>query len=212
MRRPKTLADFPKFTVAVVRRGETSPTGYTRFEFEGNFDRTIEKIDPHWFWLLFGEKDSLCATLKSLEKETNAAIITCDERDEPRVVGQALAYLSPYWQAYNVWMVLDPNWRWEKRQFQAVDAIAVDSMSGDGREISGWRKLTPADAVGDQTSPPMPESRVIPLGWDHEHCDLCNAHIDPGDVGYCDLVERWLCEKCYIRYVLEHDLAFVDEL
>src|ERR1700690_681332 len=149
-RKPKTLEDFPKFTVAVVRRGESSATGYTRFEFEGNFDRTIENIDPHWFWLLFGEQDCLCVALKSLEKDTNAAILTCDEREEPGVVGQALAYLSPYWQAYNVWMVLDPSWGWEKKQFHGLDAVSEDYEAKDvsiveGREIKIWTKLEPVD-------------------------------------------------------------------
>ncbi len=115
IRKPKTLEDFPKFIVTDVRRSTTSVTGYTRFELDGTFDRTIEAIDPHWFWLLFGEKDYLCASLKSLDKLTKAAILTCDEKDEPRIVGQALAYLSPYWQAFNVWMVLDPTWGWGKK-------------------------------------------------------------------------------------------------
>jgi hypothetical protein len=51
IRKPKTLADFPKFMVAALRRGETSVTGYTRFELEGHFDRIIEQIDPSWFWI-----------------------------------------------------------------------------------------------------------------------------------------------------------------
>lgn len=34
----------------------------------------------------------------------------------------------------------------------------------------------------------------------------------PQQFGYCDMNDRWLCEKCYERYVLRRDLAFVDEL
>jgi hypothetical protein len=116
IRNSKTLDDFPKFIVAAVRRGATSDDGYTRFELEGKFDRVIEKIDPHWFWLLLGERECLCASLKSLDKETEVAILTCDQKEEPKILGQAVAYLSPYWQAFNVWMVLDPNWGWERTQ------------------------------------------------------------------------------------------------
>jgi hypothetical protein len=106
---PKTLKDFPQFIVSAVLGGKTLPTGYTRFELDGKFDRVIADIDPHWFWLLFGENDCLCVTLQSLDKETRAAILTCDvRRDEPRVAGQTLAYLSSYWQAYHVWMVIAP--------------------------------------------------------------------------------------------------------
>ena len=226
MQKLKTLEDFPKFVVSASHRGPTSDTGYTTFEFDGNFDRIIENIDPHWFWLLFGEQDYICASLKSTAKETGVATLTCDARDEPKIVGQTLAYLSPYWQAYHVWMVLDGNWGWEKREFQGADAVAEDYEAKDvsivaGREVKVWTKLEPAEGRGgqsrhypapDQTLPPVSGSRLVPAGWGHEHCELCNAHIDAGDFGYCDPGERWMCEKCYERYVMQRDLAFVDEL
>ena len=54
---------------------------------------------------------------------------------------------------------------------------------------------------------------MVPSGWGHEHCEsVQRAHIDAGTFGYCDPGERWICEKCYQRYVAQHDLAFVDEL
>jgi hypothetical protein len=226
VRKPKTLEDFPKFSVVAVGRGATSATGYTRFEMEGEFDRIIEWLGPHWFWLLIGEHDCLCATLKSLDRETRLAVLTCDEKDEPDVVGQTLAYLSPYWQAQNVWMVLDPNWGWKKTQFRGLDAVAQDYEAKDisivdGREVKIWTKLEPVDRgrgasrhypASNQSSPPEPESRLVPGGWSHEHCDLCKNHIDAGEFGYRDPAERWMCEKCYERYVMARDLAFVDEL
>jgi hypothetical protein len=226
IRKPKTLADFPKFTVAAVRRGETSVTGYTRFELEGHFDRIIKQIDPSWFWLLVGQSDCLCASLKSLDRETKAAVLTCNEKKEPNVVGQALAYLSPYWQASNVWMILDPHWGWEKIQCERLDAIETDYEASeisivDGREVKIWTELRPADGKGpltahypasDQTSPPNPEPRLLTSGWRHETCSLCHQHINPGDFGYRDPERRWMCGNCYERYVVPRDLAFVDEL
>ncbi|MGA8154422.1 MAG: hypothetical protein WB952_25990 [Terriglobales bacterium] len=226
IRKPKTLEDFPKFIVTAVRRGTTSDTGYTRFELDGSFDRIIENIATNWFWLLVGEGECLCASLESIDKGTNAAILTCDQKAEPKIVGQALSYLSPYWQAYNVWMVLDPSWGWQKKQFQGIDAVAEDYESKDisivgGREVKVWTKLEPAGGRGsqsrhypaaDQTLRPGSEARLVPSGWDHEHCDLCKAHIDAGKYGYCDPAQRWMCEKCYERYVVQRDLAFVDEL
>ena len=95
MHKPKTLEDFPQFRVAAVRRGRSSADGHTTFELEGKFDRVIEGSGPRWFWLLFGERDCLCATVKSFDKESQAAVLTCELDDEPRVVGQSLAYLSP---------------------------------------------------------------------------------------------------------------------
>jgi hypothetical protein len=224
--KPKTLQDFPHFNVSAVRRGKTSTEGYTQFELDGNFDRIIDDIDPHWFWLLLGVKDCFCATLQSLDKKTRASILTCDAKDEPRVVGERLAYLSPRWQAYHVWMVLDPAWGWVKKRFQGSDAVAEDYDAGeisvvDGRDVRVWTKL---ELVGgrkgasrhypatDQSLPPSSQRRPVPGGWGHEHCDLCKTHIEAGESGYCDSAGRWMCENCYVRYVIQRDLAFVDEL
>ena len=225
-RKPKTLDDFPQFITTAVRRGETSATGYTKFELCGHFDQAVTNIDQHWFWLLFGVNDCLTATLQSLNAETNAAVLFTHELKEPEVIGLKLFYLSPCWQAFNVWMVLDPTWRWERRKFQGVDAVAEDyevdeiSIVGD-REVKIWTKLQPIEGgsgtsrhypANDQTSPPNPAPRVIPQGWGHAHCDLCRSRIASGEFGYRDHDERWMCESCYQRYVVPRDLAFVDEL
>lgn len=222
---PKTLEDFPKFVVTALRRGSTHDS-YTNFELEGLLEQQISPDDLQWFWLLFGKGGYLCVSLRSLNRETKAAVLTFEAIEEPDIVGQTLAYLSPYWQGYNVWMVLDPEWGWEKKQFVGMDAIAEDFKSKDisiigGREIKFWTKLSPAKGqqgqdrhypATDQTSEPTTKTRVIPLGWDHQHCELCNAHIDIGMSGYCDRDDRWMCENCYGRYVMRRDLAFVDEL
>jgi len=225
---PKTLEDFPKLVVTALRRGPEAEKGYTFFELEGRFDRHINVTTdgPQWFWLLFSKCGSLCASVQSLDKETNAAVLTFEAKEEPDIVGQTLAYLSPYWQEYNVWMVLDPDWGWEKKKFLGMDAIAEDFQSKDtsiieGREVKVWTKLSPANVrrgesrhypATDQTHKPGSNVRLVPSGWDHEHCELCKSHIDIGMFGYCDPDDRWMCENCYSRYVVSRDLAFVDEL
>src|SRR5260221_2148128 len=156
MSKPKTPEDSTKFLVSALRRGPTSDDGYTRFEFDGSFDRVIKNIDQHWFWLLFGEQDCVRASQESLDKETGTATLSCDEKEEPKIVGRTLAYLSPYWQAFNVWMVLDPNWGWEKKQFRGVDAVAEDYEGKDisivaGREVKVWTKLAPVGGAGGQS-------------------------------------------------------------
>lgn len=232
--KPKTLEDFPKFVATAVRRGATSEDGYHWFELEGgfdpilegSFDQIIEDKVPRWFWLLFGDHGCLCPTLKSFDRETRTAILACQEKEEPRGVGLELAYLSPYWQAFHVWMVLDTSWGWERRQFQGTDAVAEDYEAKDvfiveGREVRVWTKLEPAGEsrgqsrhypAPDQTLPVRSGTRLVLGAWGHEHCELCDEHIDAGMFGYCDPGEHWMCEKCYERYVTRRDLAFVDEL
>jgi hypothetical protein len=227
MSKPKTLEDFPHFIVANIRRGDTGEDGYTRFELDGRFDRGIEESVQAWFFLLFDEHRSVCVTLQSFDKETNAATLTCDEKDEPDVAGHSLAYLSRYWRPHVIWMILDKSWGWQRKQFRGLDAIAEDFEAKsvsivDGREVKFWTKLEPVretegqsrhyPPASDQNSPHGPASRLVPLGWDHEHCELCNVHVDVGDFGYCDTDNQWLCEKCYEKYVVRRDLAFVDGL
>lgn len=223
---PKTLEDFPRFSVEAVRRVGASGDGCTKLELDGTFDRIIDDIDPHWFWLVSSQKDCLCATLQSLNKETKEAVVTCNVVDEPRLAGQTLAYLSPYWQAYHIWMVLDPEWGWKKKQFRGADAFAQNYQTQeiaivDGREVRVWTKLEPADGrrgasrhypAHDQNLPPRSERWSFPGGWGHEHCDLCKSHIDAGQFGYCDTKDHWMCENCFQRYVVPRDLAFVDDL
>lgn len=116
--KPKALDDFPKFEVTALRRGPTAKEGYTHFELEGRLDSTIEieSSGPQWFWLVFRERGYLCAGVQSCNTETNFAVLTFEAKDEPDIVGRTLAYLSPYWQGFHVWMVLDPNWGWEKKE------------------------------------------------------------------------------------------------
>jgi hypothetical protein len=185
--KPKSLADFPQFLVSAVRRDKTSVDGYTRFELDGRFDRIIEEIAPHWFWLLFGKNDCVCATWQSFEKETLVAILSCKESNEPQVTGKALAYLSPRWQAYQVWMVLEPNWGWERKSFYGADAVAEDYDAGEtarvgDRDVRVWTKLElaggrsgarrhyPAD---DQTLPPKSEPRLLSGGWGGTNIATC---------------------------------------
>lgn len=226
MNKRKTLAEFPRFTVASLRKQPPDDRGYINFELEGQFDRIIQRSTVNWFWLLFGERDYLCVQWKSQDDATLAAVLTGCEKDVPDVVGATLYYLSPYWQGFHVWMVLDPQWGWQRAQFEASDAVADDFESQDiaivgGREVKRWTKLERVDKKGDSIrhypandNVPVsePQSRVVPGGWDHEHCELCNTHIDPGDFGYCDPDDRWMCEACYEKYVIPRDLSFVGDL
>jgi hypothetical protein len=204
IRKPKTLEDFPKFIVTAVRRDMTSAAGYTRFELDGNFNRVIN-YDTHWFWLLFNDGEHLCASLKAINQETKTAILTCDQKDEPKIIGKTLAYLSSYWQAHHVWMVLNEDLLWEKTGFRAVDAISESFTADDGRHYHKLSKLQPGKDV-------PPDAQVVTNGWDHEHCELCNKHIDSGDYAYINTDRLWVCVSCFDKYVSPKDLSFVDEL
>jgi hypothetical protein len=44
-------------------------------------------------------------------------------------------------------------------------------------------------------------ARVVPGGWDHEHCLICGEHVYPGDEWWAMLPpdECGLCLACYAR-------------
>jgi len=220
----KTLEDFPKFHLSRLSRGETSQEGFTAFELEGEFDRPIEREEEiTWFWLLIGERAAIRAQWKSFAEDTRAATLVAHEKELPEIAGKTLYYLGRRWDPYQVWMVLDEQWGWERVRFQAVDAVAEtyeakDISIIDGRPVKTWTKMQRADKrtsttryapAVEQSSPSSAGQQVIPGGWDHEHCQLCRGHIDHDDIGYRDRDELWMCENCYDTYVKPHDLSFV---
>ena len=200
-------------------------TGYTQFELDGTFDRTIEAIDPHWFWLLFGKKDYLCASLKSLDKLTKAAILTFEVKDEPRTLGRRSLISALTGRLLMCgWFLTQPG-DGEKKQVKGDDAVAEDYESKDisiveGREVRVWTKIEPVEGrrgqsrhypATDQTLPPKSEPRRF-LRVGPRALRVVQSSYHAGQFGYCDPGERWMCEKCYDRYVMQRDLAFVDEL
>jgi len=225
-RKRKTLADFPFFTVASMRKQPPDVNGHTDFEVEGAFDRIIKRSEIIWFWLLSKEGDSFCVQWKSEDDKTLAAVLTGCQANVPDLAGATLYYLSPCWQAFHVGMVLAPQWGWQRVRFEAIDAQAENYESQDvsivnGREVKTWTKLERADKKGhasrhypasDEASVSESGAIIVPGGWDHEHCELCRTHINPGYFGYRDLDDRWMCEACYKKYVEPRDLSFVDEL
>src|ERR1035441_7945129 len=102
--KPKTLGDFPQFVINDVRPGVTSDDGYQLFEIEASFDPILERrfdemmegVGVQWFWLLFSERSCLTPMLKSFDKQTKTVILSCYEKEEPRIIGLTLPYLSPY--------------------------------------------------------------------------------------------------------------------
>ena len=99
----KTLEDFPKFVVTEVRPGATSEAGYISFELEGGFDGTppssfndvVDGVGPQWFWLVFGLRGYICASVQSHNRETKGTVLTFEVKGEPNIApGQGLAYLS----------------------------------------------------------------------------------------------------------------------
>jgi hypothetical protein len=199
---PKQLEDLPHFMVSGVKRGEVASDGYIPLELSGAFD-TLEGIREGRCWLLLPGKQSLIGDLTSLNPDTRTALCLTSEKAVPDVLGRSLPYLDGFWQAYHVWMVTDANQPWQEVVFHSSDAVSFSCEGGDGRKIRGLRKAKPEDSQN-------PELQIVRNGWDHEHCELCNAHIDPGDSCHRDAEGAWVCQRCFRQFVQPHDLSFID--
>jgi hypothetical protein len=223
----KSIDDLPHFHVSASKQSETREAGY---ELSGAFDRTAG-VNEGQCSLLVPEKDVLIALSGDLKFQNAAAgsalFETSDER-MPEVIGLKLVYVDPEWEPYHVWMVAEPNWKWNRTLFHTADAVTkIVEGNGvsviDGEEVSKWIEVKkdgegnrlsryyPVFPSGKSTLPPIGPEGIIKGGWNHAHCELCDAHIDAGHYGYLDLGEHWVCEGCYSKYVLSHDLSFIQK-
>lgn len=114
--------------------------------------------------------------------------------------GTTLPWLDGYWDPQQIEMVLDPNHGWERRVFAASPARFFEK---DG--IHGWAP------VGDRIPEGARDTGIREEAWDHEHCEICFAHIGAGGApeGYVDAEERWLCVNCYEKHAARQDISFV---
>jgi hypothetical protein len=220
----KKIEHLPHFFVSAVKVAEKSAEC---FELAGVFDQT-ENVAEGRCSLLLPDVDVLTALAGYLEfqnQEERAARIYTPGKRQPDVVGQPLIYVPAKWDPLQVWMVALPTWRWTKSLFHASDAIGEIVKDNkvsvvDNEEIKDWIKIRPK---GRDTSlaryyPVFPSEKfslqiqadgTIKDGWSHAHCELCDAHIDTGHLGYIDPGQNWVCEECYAKYVAEHDLSFM---
>ena len=168
---------------------------------QGRLDNCFIKNDgPRWFWLWPSENDAITPSMKDLDETSGKVTIIIDHsdmRDSIRA-GATLHWLTPYWQAYHVPMILAGQWT--KLEFKAEDAIRF-AMNG----WQGWARHDGAIPEG------AVRTGVESGGWDHEHCEICNSRIgyEGSPVGYIDADEHWLCPNCYDKWAVTRSLGFL---
>lgn len=221
---PKTIEDLPLFRVSSVRPTEKNPE---YFEFTGVLNQTVLVAEGRCSLLLpvTDVMTSLPGYLEFQNQQEGTARIYAPSKTPPDVIGQSLTYVPAKWDPLQVWMIALPTWRWTKSLFHASDAIAeivkgTDVSVVDNEEIKDWVKIAEKgkDKGFSRYYPVFPSGKssmqieadgTIKNGWNHEHCELCHAHVDSGHYGYVDPSEHWVCEECYERYVSEYDLSFM---
>jgi hypothetical protein len=187
------LAELPSI---LVERVEEDVDGTT---VHGRFDRLERVREQGCFRLKRGEYAWADLTIVDRTACSVLATVTYLYDYEIRMRGgERYTWLDRYWQLPFVEAVADGRTEWRKFTFQATDAQYF--RQGDA---IGWQQ------VGGRLPDGAVELGVKSGGWDHEHCDLCGAHIDAeSSIGYADPEGHFLCSKCYDRYGANHDVSF----
>jgi hypothetical protein len=140
----------------------------------------------------------------SIEEGVEFNVFTTDLSLAPELrIGADFPWLDGYWQPRHLSMILAPSERWERRRFVPTPAryFRVDG-------VRGWQ----------QEGEPLPTGAtdlgVRMDGWDHEHCELCEARISADGLpeGYVDPDEYWLCPDCFETYARHNDISFAAEV
>ena len=83
----------------------------------------------------------------------------------------------------------------------AKKTMAAEDLPPPSRDGGEWHMSKPYR--GEPFDPEKFELREG--GWDHEHCEVCWTHVEPGDSYWPNVDEAGghvdLCERCYPRVV-----------
>ncbi|MBW3623284.1 MAG: hypothetical protein KY468_07735 [Armatimonadetes bacterium] len=186
------LEDLPQFTITRVQsQGE-------RTQIHGGFTHTSGVRKGLCF--LYTSNRSFAGILTWFNRKTNQGVIADITWSEPAGLhtGDTFSWVDGYWDPGLVRNILEG--KWEPVRFEAEDAVAFYE---EGHY--GWTKV---DTPLSENCKPV---RIIPKGWDHEHCEICRASIDEGDPGYRTKDEMWLCKECYEKYGAPRDLLFMRD-
>jgi hypothetical protein len=197
--RRKLISDLPQFSISAAQYWADE---YDTIDLTGLFDH-LEGVREGMCWLLLSEKQSYYGEMSSFSSEAKTGLFRTHVKSPPIFEAVTFCYLSAYWQAYHVWMVTDTNLSWQELVFESFAAVSDRIEGSDGQKLTRLRKASPEDLRN-------PDLTIVQNGWDHEHCELCNSHIDPGDQCYYGDASYWVCRSCYQKYVQPHDLSFID--
>ena len=189
----KTLEDLPKFTVhSMEADGE-------HVLLEGLFDRIEGVRVDGWDYLYSFGPPYLAAEVASFDSQSKQAAyrVFREHASAKNGPGSVLYWLYAYWKHEVVDAVLDLQHVWAPLKFVAQDAYS--RHWGSGRALSPVSQGPPAAA----------EYVRINDGWNHEHCGICNGHIDPGDE-YYQRERVFICQTCFEKFVRTHDLSFLS--
>lgn len=205
---PKRFDELPVFQITSIRVGDAQGNSRVAGVFH-----SLESVKEGPSYLLGRTPESLDSVrglITELSTDNRQAVFLADANiSDWNPTPVTLRYLSAVWKPVHVWMVSVPTWQFERRVFQADDALAVRRPPDaappppTGEAVKFWLEMTSAASPTKKRYYPnrdVPEG-LVSAGWDHEHCELCRGHVNAAQVGYVDNGGRWVCSVCYQRYI-----------
>jgi len=196
------LSLLPQFEVVSLDR-RTGKQGGVTF-LKGYFSRSVGN-DEQGANLFLPDLRFLDGKLAAVDEGEHLRTIQVDEHSwsdiyEREVVDANLAMFSNY-DARRLNLVLDPDIKWSKVDFQPRKAIQARIIGTDGKP---YRRLS----IYVEGRPLKAGESIVEAGWDHEHCIFCWTTINSENTGYTTAnhpTDEWLCEWCYSHAVQPHD-------
>jgi hypothetical protein len=192
----QTLADFPRFTVEVVETIDEDS-----YRIAGTFDRIDGVSRDGWDYLVgTGIPGGMTATVLTFDetsKQASYKLFATDVKYHDLQVGMVLGWLSSYWDPLLIFAISRGPDVWKPLVFQPSTAYYWAKGAWTNNEEGAKRSAGLEGII------------AVPGGWDHEHCDLCNKHIDDGDKYWLfeDGRSEFLCDACYAVTVPSRDLT-----
>jgi hypothetical protein len=196
MYKPFQLKDLPLFRIKGIRSEDSV------YILDGVFNR-LSGVREGRSWLYISAAESLLGDLEAIDPRGRSASFRVGSGDpeEHAPVGANLPWIDGYWNVSLIARILAPSSGWHRTEFINADAIET-SQNG----VRKWRKAESGEPVSEGAS-------LVSEGWDHEHCEICQTKIEErlNSIGFVSGDEVWLCETCFHRHALRHDLSFLGD-
>jgi hypothetical protein len=204
---PVTRKDLPYLEVEAVEVGPLIPATEERPEcaiwrIRGHISDPRVVVLGTWITLLGHERNCLYGNWLGAPSDDGQVVFETGNDPGSTVVGSRLTYAGQL-DGRAAILIEDGPAAWGERIFAPRDAVVTRFIDSDGQ---GWRNLR---ELRDEETPEL-GTEIVKDGWDHEHCLLCNGHIDPEDRFFRHRQENeYLCVECYCKHVLSGDIGFL---
>jgi hypothetical protein len=205
---PIIRKDLPFFAVESIEEGPVTAatvenTGFRTWYLTGSISDPAAIDLSRWCALLGEDRNCLYGNWIQ-EGRSDGKLIFGTSHDPKSITSGARLPFAGDIHAWTAILIEDGPSAWEERVFATSNAVQTRFVDADGKTLRG---IKPAADSGEL----VPDAQIIKGGWDHEHCLLCNGHIDPGDRFFEHTADRgnFLCVACYDKHAKTGDLSFL---